>query len=233
MDQSYESLMSMSEVRPMIVSPHMSPQLNETICGCRCGCGCGCAGHGNGDDNGWMSDSETANDSNHSDDEGDSSPEEQTHYHDLRGRGPGRTSHEILSPRPSPYQEIVLLLGRLENLQIGEPSVGLEEVSIHSPLHDGYEDITEGLLDQDSSLENQSNAVPGRANVQMVSPGPGIGEWLHVIAEKTWLEDVQPVYIFTPLRLSAEYQHARGKAVEHLLVPDEESVPDLEQEESA
>lgn len=205
----------------MIVSPRISPQLNKTICSCRCGCGCGCAGQGTGDDSERLSDSVTAIDSSDSDDDDEEgfARSRRTHSDGFDSDGPNHMDRGIQSPRASSHHVIVWLLG--------EPLVGGEQVSFHPQLFES-QDTAESLLVETLSAENQSHPVSTRGSVHMVSPGPGIGSWF--VPEENWIEDVQRVYIFTPLRLSAEYQHARGKAVEHLLVPDEAFVPDMVQE---
>ncbi|KAF1359567.1 hypothetical protein EJ07DRAFT_155996 [Lizonia empirigonia] len=224
MDQSYESLLSASEFRPMLVSPHLSPQLNETICGCRCDCGCGCAGPGSDDDSERLSDSETAFDLSDSDEGEGFASDQQTHNNGPDGNNPSHMSCKILSPRALSHQVIFWLLGRAEHRQLEEPLEISEQVSFPSPLLEGH-DVAESLLVEAFSAENRNHPASTRESVHMVSPGPGIGAWL--VPEEIWIEDDQHVYIFMPLRLSAEYQHARGKAVEHLLDPDKTSVPDL------
>ena len=218
----------------MIVSPHMSPQLNETICGCRCGCGCGCAGHGNVDKSEQLSDSETAIDSSDSEDVEGLPPTQHTPDDGLPSTDSSHANLEILSPRAVSRQLAVWLLERLEDLQLGESSVNREQVFARPLLYEGNEDRIGDPLHGASSVETRSNAVSGPRNVPMVSPGPGIGGWLQVVPERTYIEHDQRVYISTPLRLSAEYQHARGKMVEHMLMPDKACVQeDLEQDWTA
>jgi hypothetical protein len=223
MDREYEASMSASELKPKLVSPHMLPQLNETVCGCRCGCGCGCAGHGSGE---RVSGSDTAVETSESDDDEGFSSGFQTFDDNHDGGVASQAYHTVLSPRVLSRQRIVWLMDRTEDLQIGEPLAGWEQVLALPPLYDGYDDLPESLVNEAPGTESQSNAVSDHESVQMMSPGPGIGTWLD--PEKTWVDDVQLVYYFNvrPLRLSAEYQHARGRAVEHLLVRDEESFLD-------
>lgn len=219
MDHDDEAVMSMSEPRPTVVSPHVPSQLNETIYGCRCGCGCGCAGRGDGHDCDRVSNCPTAVNSDSSDD---------GHDNRLDDDVAGQAIDTILSPHGLSHQRIALLLERAENLQLGTPLVGGEQLSARPQLHDDCEVLSESLFNEAPNTEDYSDAVSDRRSVQMVSPGPGIGAWL--IAERTWVQEVELVYFFNarPLRLSAEYQHARGKAVEHLLVPDEVSFADVE-----
>ncbi|KAH6638364.1 hypothetical protein C7974DRAFT_374910 [Boeremia exigua] len=223
MDQSYDSIVSMGEYRPMVVSPNMSPQRNETICGCHCGCGCGCAG--DGDESERLSDSVTAIGSSESEDGEDPAPAQYTPDHGVDSENPSRPNPGVLSPRAMSHQVIVWLLERPEILQFSETLLGRDRISASSLLYNGDEGRTVSPLDEPYSVETLSSVGTGRGNVQIISPGPGIGGWLHVVPERTRVEHSQRVYILTPLRLSAEYQHARGKVVEHMLIPDEEYAP--------
>lgn len=217
MDQSYESLMSASEFRPMLVSPRMTPQLNETICGCRCGCGCGCTGPGGGDDGGVGSDTDTAVESVTSDIDEHLHSEHQRPANDLNNDDHEHTSRGVLSPQA--LQQVgVWLLGRVERLPFEEVLTGWEEASIGQPPFEGNGGAAESLFNEAPSTRPCSHPVSTRGSVQMGSPGPGIGTWF--VSERLWIEHVERVYILTPLRLSAEYQHARGRPAEHLLVPD-------------
>lgn len=195
----------------MGISPHMSPQLNETVCSCHCGCGCGCAGHGIVNDGDRMSDTDTAVDLDDSDSE-DSPIGQQTHDGDFDDHHLNVAENGVHSPRALSHQEIVWFLAtvlhRLENFQLVESLESWEEMNVRPPLHDDYEGTGEGLQGGYFSPEDCSNAISGRGSVRVVSPGPGIGGWVQVIPENT-----QRVYIFNPLRLSVEYQHARGTAV--------------------
>jgi hypothetical protein len=205
MDQSHESIVSMGDFRPMMVSPYMSPQLNETICGCRCGCGCGCAGDGNIDESERLSDSSTAFETSSSED-GEILP--------LTDRGPGDVCDGVLSPRAVSRPLIVWLFENRE-----DPRSGDSFVARFLDVDD--ENVTRSHSLENSNLMNQSDTAAGHGHVQAMSPGPGIGGWLRLTPERNSDEHAERVYIFTPLRLSAEYQHARGKMVEHMLVPDE------------
>ena len=207
MDQSYESPVSASEFRPTTLSPHMSPQLNETICSCRCGCGCGCAGHGGSDDYDRVSEdeSETAVESSDSGEDETFPPGQQRPDNGFCGDGPGHVNHGIFCPRALSYQGVLWLLGRSEGFQVSEPVVGWEQVPDRPPLCDGHEDITESMFNEASSTEAQSNTVSDHGSLRMLSPGPGIGALF--ISDGTWDDEVELVYYFdvSPLRLSAEY----------------------------
>lgn len=204
MDQSYDSIVSMGEFRPMVVSPYMSPQLNETICGCRCGCGCGCAGDGNVDESERLSDSETAIDMSDSED-GETRP---STNHDSTHADDG-----VLSPRVVSRPMIIWLFDSHEDIQLGLPFEG-------SPRYNDQEGFTRAQALDTPGARSRSDAVASPGIVQTMSPGPGIGGWLRGTPERTRDEPDYRVYILTPLRLSAEYQHARGKMVEHMLIPD-------------
>ncbi|KAF9699321.1 hypothetical protein EKO04_002592 [Ascochyta lentis] len=235
MDYNYETSMSASEFRPMTVSPSMSPQLNKTICGCRCGCGCGCAGHGNVDVCARVSDveSETAVESSNSDDDQGFSPGPEAHNNRLNGHATDQSYHSLLSPHALSHRTIVWLLDGAEDLDHSELLTGWEQVSARLPLHESCENLPESLSNEPCSTGPRSNEASDHRSIQRISPGPGIGGWF--IPESTWVEDVQLVYYFDvrPLRLSAEYQHARGKAVAHLVTPDELSFQGMGQERSA
>jgi hypothetical protein len=205
MDQSYESIASMGDFRPMLVSPYMSPQLNETICGCRCGCGCGCAGHGNIDESERLSDSSTAFETSGSED-GETLPP--------TDRGSGVVGDGVHSPRAVSRPMIIWLFENHEDPHSGDPFVARF-------LDSDDENVTRSHSLETPNVMNRSDAVAGHRSVQTMSPGPGIGGWLRLTPERNSDERAEPVYIVTPLRLSAEYQHARGKMVEHMLVPDE------------
>lgn len=219
MDQSHDSILSLGEYRPMVVSPHMSPQRNETICGCRCGCGCGCAGDGDVDESDRLSDSVTAIDSSGSEDEEDHPSTRYTPDNGVNGSVSGHADLGIVSPRAMSRPVIVWLLERREDLQFGEGMLSQEQIPTRPLLFEGGRKKTASPLQESlDGMDFPTNALSGRGNVQMVSPGPGIGAWLPMIPEGSRIERV---YIFTPLRLSAESQHARGRMVEHMLIPDE------------
>jgi|SRR5690242_3595306 len=216
MDRSYDSILSMGEHRGMKASPHMSPQLNETICGCRCGCGCGCAGDGEVDESERLSDSVTVIDSNESENSDDHPTTRYTPEIGVNGSDAGHTNLGILSPRAMSRSVIFWLLERPEDLHIGE---GLLNQGSPIPLlYEGHAERTGSPPHAPHGMDFRANAIPVRGNVQMVSPGPGIGAWLPMMPEDS---HVERVYILTPLRLSAESQHARGKMVEHTLIPYE------------
>lgn len=232
MEESYESLMSLSQVRPMIISPDLPPQLNQCVCGCRSGCGCGCPEDGDDKDDDRMSLADTAVDSIYSDDDG-FTHDEQAQDHGISGHGAGLLDTGIHAPRASmPPRPVWLLtvLGRTNDSQPGEPLLGWQEVTLPPILYDGFEDATEGLYDQFLDIDSQGNAVSDRVSLHMVSPEPVIDEWVRLTPERAHTGSMHPIDIITPLRLSAEFQHARGKMVEHLLVPDVASVPELVQE---
>jgi hypothetical protein len=205
MDQSHESIVSMGDFRPMMVSPYMSPQLNETICGCRCGCGCGCAGDGNVDESERLSDSSTAFETSGSED-GETPPP--------TDRGPGVVGGGVLSPRAVSRPLIFWLIENHEEPHSGDPFVARF-------LDSDDENVTRSHSLETSNVMNRSDAPAGHRGVQTMSPGPGIGGWLRLTPKRNSDKHAGPVYISTPLRLSAEYQHARGRMVEHMLVPDE------------
>lgn len=197
--------MSMGDFRPMLVSPYMSPQLNEAICGCRCGCGCGCAGHGNIDKSERLSDSSTAFETSGSED-GETPPP--------TDRGPGVVGDGVHSPRAVSRPMIIWLFENQEDTHSGDPFMARF-------LDSDDENVTMSHSLETSNVMNRGDAAAGHRSVQTMSPGPGIGGWLRLTPERNSDERDEPVYIVTPLRLSAEYQHARGKMVEHMLVPDE------------
>ncbi|KAJ4382708.1 hypothetical protein N0V86_001930 [Didymella sp. IMI 355093] len=207
MDHIDESPLSMSQFRPMIVSPDMSPQLNPTICGCRSGCGCGCLGDGTNNGDGLVSDAETAVNSEDNSDEGRFAQGERTHDNAVSGHDASPFVVGVHSPRASSSQDVALflaeVLNRLENRQTGALLLG-RETSFQSARQEELEEMVEGLCNGRFSPEEQRNAVSGRASVHMESPGPGIGGWVHFIPEPIRNEPSQRVYILTPLRLSAE-----------------------------
>ncbi|KAJ8115470.1 hypothetical protein OPT61_g2881 [Boeremia exigua] len=204
MDQSHDSIVSMSEFRPMVVSPYMSPQLNETICGCRCGCGCGCAGDGDVDASERLSDSETAIESNESEDSEDLASVQCTSDDGVDGNDPGQTNPGVVAPRAMTRHFIVWLLGTSEDTRLNDALLGLEYTPTHPGLYDGNEGTTASPFSEACGEEDRINTVPSRGNLQTMSPGPGIGGWLHVVPERTRVERAQGIYILTPLRLSAE-----------------------------
>lgn len=208
MDESYESIVSMGDFRPMVLSPFTSQQLNETICGCRCGCGCGCAGDGDGniDESERLSDSSTVFETSDSEDSETLPPTD---------RGPGVVGDGVHSPRAVSHQMILWLLENREDPRSGE-------LFVAQLLGSDDENVTRSHSLETSTVLNRGDAAAaGHRSVQTMSPGPGIGGWLRLTPERTSNEHAERVYIFTPLRLSAEYQHARGKMVEHMLIPDE------------
>lgn len=233
MDESHESLMSLSQVRPMIVSPDLPPQLNQCVCGCRSGCGCGCPGDGVNKDDDRVSIAETAvNPVDFDDEDEDFAPDEQTQDNVVSGHDTGVLDAEVHAPRALMHPRGVWLwtvLGRFDDVQPGEPRLGWPEMTFPQNLYDDFEDAT-GLYDQFLDLEDQSNAVSDRASGHMGSPGPIMEEWVQLAPQLVHNDSTHHVHIFAPLRLSAEFQHARGKVVEHLVVPDVASVPDLVQE---
>ncbi|KAF3001886.1 hypothetical protein E8E13_005781 [Curvularia kusanoi] len=196
--------MSIGEFRPMTVSPFVSPQLNEAICGCRCGCGCGCAGDGN-DGSERLSDSTTAFGTSDSEDGENRS---------LTDHGPSHVGDRVISPRAISHQMIIWLFEGYEDFQS-------RNLILASLLNGNDEEVTRDQPLGSPSLRNRNDAATGIGNVPTISPGPGIGGWSEMIPEGNRDERGQGVYILTPLRLSAEYQHARGKMVEHMLIPDE------------
>lgn len=213
----------------MVVSPYLSTQLNETICGCYCGCGCGCVGHGNDDDYDRVDgESETAVESSDSDDEGGFPSDHQIRHDELQGDESTHLEEDILSPRDTSHQGLFWLLGRNEEPEAGEPLTGWEHVSVRLPLHDDLEDTTNSMFNEAPNTDSRSNAISDHGSLRIMSPGPGIGALF--VSDGVWDEEVELVYYFDvrPLRLSAEYEHARGKAVEHLLMPDEVSFIGLE-----
>ncbi|KAJ4988068.1 hypothetical protein SVAN01_06480 [Stagonosporopsis vannaccii] len=206
MDRSHDSILSMGEYRPMVASPHMSPQLNETICGCRCGCGCGCAGDGDVDESERLSDSVTAIESSGSED-GEGHPLIR-HTPEIRvnGNDSGHTNVGILAPRAMSRSVIVWLLERREDLHIAEGLLSQGHISALPLLYEINAETPGNPIHEPRSMEFRTNTMPSQGNVQMVSPGPGIGAWLPKILEGS---HVERVYILTPLRLSAESQHVR------------------------
>jgi hypothetical protein len=228
MDHDYKTLVSATELRPVVVSPHKSPQLNETICGCRCGCGCGCAGHGNDDDSERVSDTETAINSNNSDDDERFPSDRRTRDRCRDSRVACQPVQPVLSPQSLSHQRIVWLMGRTEGARHGESPIDWDQTSARLTLDESQEDLSGSLDNEPCSIEARSNQVSDNGSIQRMSPGPEIGSWL--VPERMWVQEVQLVYYFNvrPLRLSAEYQHARGRAVEHLLVRDEVCFADVE-----
>jgi hypothetical protein len=229
MDESHESLMSLSQVRPMIVSPDLPPQLNQCVCGCRSGCGCGCPGDGNDKEYDCVSIAETAVEFVDFDEE-HFTHDEHTPDEVVSSRDTGLWEAGIHAPRASMHPDLVwrlTVLGRFDDSPSGEPFVGWQEMTLPATFFDGFEDANERLYDQVLDIETQGNAVSERASVHMSSPGPVMEEWVQLTPEMVHND---PVYIFTPLRLSAESKHARGKMAEHLLVPDVAFVPELVQE---
>ncbi|KZM25525.1 hypothetical protein ST47_g3308 [Ascochyta rabiei] len=228
MDHSYESIVSASDFIPMVVTPNLSPQLNETICGCRCGCGCGCAGHGNGDVCDRVSDgeSETAVESSNSDDGQGFSPGPEAHDNPPNGYVNDQSYRSLLSPRALSHRMIVWLMDGAESLDHSELLTGWEHITARPLLHDGCEHVPETLGNEPCSAGPRSNEPSVHRSIQRMSPGPGIGGWS--IPDSTSVGSVQLVHYFhvRPLRLSAEYEHARGKAVAHLVTPDECSFQD-------
>ena len=227
MDQSYESLMSMSEHRPMIVSPYLSTQLNETICGCRCSCGCSCTGPGDDEDYDQVSDdeSETAVESSGSDDDEGFPPSQHADNNVPNDDNSAHMDGDIMSPRAMSRQARLSFMGRAEDLQVGEALAGWEQISDSPSLYNSPEEVADSLFTEAPNGETHSNAISGHGSLRMLSPGPGIG----ALFVSDGIEDVEFVYYFDrrPLRLSAEYEHARGKAVEHSLIPDEVFSRDL------
>lgn len=219
MDGSYDSIASMGEFRPMIVSPHKSPELKETDSGCRCECGCGCAGNSIINESRPLSDSETAIDTSGSeDDESRLGTSNDASHTDLR----------ILSPHAVSQQAIVWLPDRSEELQLSESVADMRQIFKYPLLHDNDEVVVRGSPFGSSSAQKRNESDVSPRDLQTMSPGPGIGGWLQATPERTRVDHGQRVYILTPLRLSAEYQHARGKIVEHMLVPDEAFLVNLE-----
>lgn len=220
MDQGYESLMSMSEHRPMVVSPYLSTQINEAICGCHCGCGCSCTGPGeeNADykrvDDG---ESETAVESSDPDDEEGFPVSQQTHDNSRNVGSSAYMNADILSPRAIMYQGRKWLLRDAGDVPSGEP---LERWETQDDLEDG----AESLFNEAPKTDSRSNAVSELESVRRMSPmspGPGIG----ALFLPDDIEDIELVYYFDvrPLRLSPEFEHARGRAREHLLLPDDDT----------
>ncbi|KAF1932255.1 uncharacterized protein M421DRAFT_416976 [Didymella exigua CBS 183.55] len=219
MDQSYESLMSMSEHRPMLVSPYLSTQINETVCSCRCGCGCNCAGHGNDGDYDQRSESQsdTAVGSSASENGEQFSTGQHVHEDDSHGDRFDHLDENILSPRAVSQHGLVWLLE-----QIGEPAVRWQRTALGAPLGRHLEDPVDSLFNEAPKTDSRSNAVFEHGHLQRQSPVPGIDALF--VSDGT--EDIELVYYFDvrPLRLSAEFEHARGGANEHLLIPDENSL---------
>lgn len=82
-------------------------------------------------------------------------------------------------------------------------------------------------LNESKITEVSDTTVPDLESIRAVSPGPGIGNWF--APNPVFRDDLGPMYRFNgePLRLSAEQEHLRGKAVKHPLVPGELSFADL------
>lgn len=217
----------------MIVSPDLPPQLNQCVCGCRSGCGCGCPGDGVNKNNDRMSIAETVVDPTDSNDEEEEfASDEQTQDNVVSGHDTGVLDAEVHAPRALTHPRGVWLwtvLGRFDDVQLGQFRLGWPERTFPRNSYDDLEDAT-GLYDQVLNIENQSNAVSDRGSVHMGSSGPIMEEWVQLAPQLVRNDSTPHVHIFAPLRLSAEFQHARGKVVEHLVVPDVASVPDLVQE---
>jgi hypothetical protein len=211
----------------MIVSPYLSTQLNETNCGCRCSCGCSCGGPGDDEDYDQMSDdeSETAVESSSSDDDEGFPPDQHADNNVPNDDNSAHMDRDIVSPRAMSHQARLLLMGRAEDLQVGEALAGWEQISVRPSLYNSLEEAADSLFTEAPSDETHSNAISDHGSLRMMSPGPGIGALF--VSDGT--EDIEFVYYFDrrPLRLSAEYEHARGKAAEHSLIPDEASSRDL------
>lgn len=130
------------------------------------------------------------------------------------------TDLRVLSPHAVSKRAISWLSdssgGHLLNESLAEP----EQVFTHLLPWEGNEAIANSSPFSTPSVHDSNESMASRGGLQMISPGPGIGGWLQVIPERARNEHGQRVYIVTPLRLSAEYQHARGKMVEHMLIPD-------------
>lgn len=226
MEESYENLLSASQFRSMTVSPTMSPQLNETICSCHCGCGCGCTGPGTDGTNGQVNDgeSDTAVESSaSSDDDEDSLLGGEIHDDRLDGRVGDQSNHSVLSPQGLSNRTIVWLVSGAEDTGHDEPLTNWEQVSAHPSTDGKHEDLPESLYNEPCSIEARSNKASDHRSVPRMSPGPGIGTWYVPDLNEGWVADVQLLYYFNvrPLRLSPEYQHARGNPVAHLVAPDE------------
>lgn len=215
MDQTYESLESMSQHRPTLVSPYLATQINKTICSCRCGCGCNCAGHGDDGDYDQLGKSRSATAVESSGSENEDSYSSGEHM-DVDNDNYDRTNENILSPRVVSQYGLAWLLE-----QIGELPAEWQQIALGTPLCDHLEDAVDSLLNEAPKTESRSNAVSEHGVLQRLSPGPGIGALF--VSDGT--EDIELIYYFDvrPLRLSAEFEHARGRAKEHLLIPDEES----------
>ena len=86
-------------------------------------------------------------------------------------------------------------------------------------IQDENEDGAESMVNEAPMTDSRSNAFSEYGSVRMMSPGPGIGALFD--------PDVEDILVYhfevRPLRLSPEFEHARGLVREHLLVPDEES----------
>jgi len=217
MDQSYESLLSLSEHHPTEVSPYLSTQINETICSCCCGCGCSCAGPGEDVEKGHGrttdSESGTAVGSSDSENEDNLPQSQQTSNNN---RDIGHSNHRdagYSSPRSVMYQGRLWFLPQTEALHSED---SFEDWEAQSENEDGGK----SMINEAPMTDSRSNAVSEYGNVRMMSPGPGIGALFGPD-----VEDIELVYHFDirPLRLSPEFEHARGLVREHLLVPDEGS----------
>ncbi|KAF3045538.1 hypothetical protein E8E12_009436 [Didymella heteroderae] len=120
-----------------------------------------------------------------------------------------RTGEESLPSRARPLSTLMWLLEQMDEQPLGwqQPPV--------------LEDDADNLYNEASSPYVSRIATSERPIVQgPPSPGPGIGA-LFVPEE---IEGVDLFYHFDvrPLRLSAEFEHTRGLAKDHLLVPSDE-----------
>lgn len=218
MDSSSESLMFMSQHQHMQVSPYLSTQINRTICSCRCGCGCNCAGHGYSVEHGKLSSGESSTivDSAGSESDERFPFDREMQKSDSSGDESDQLDGDIVAPHAVSYHGLVWL-----QEQVGELPAGWQQTSFGVLHNDDLEDATNSLFNEPPKTDSRSNAISEHGNLQRLSPGPGIGALF--VPDGT--KDIDLVYYFDvrPLRLSAEFEHARGKAKEHLLIPDEES----------